>query len=80
LETAELTAFNVFEPALRSRGAIRHDAKQLFESPDFQERIRSLFTEPPSGRLVLRNLQDAFTRIEALERRIEELERELKEE
>jgi hypothetical protein len=75
LEAAELIAFDVFEPALRSRGAIRHNSKELHEDPDFRERMQILFTGQPAGRLILRNLHDTLSMIEALERRVELLER-----
>ena len=35
--------------------------------------MRTLFAEPPEGRLVVPTLQDALDRIAALERRLEEL-------
>jgi hypothetical protein len=74
-EAAELVAFDVLEPALRSRGGITDRAKQLYADEAFQHGMRYFFSGEPIGRLVIQTLQDALERIEALERRVALLER-----
>lgn len=77
LEAAELVAFEAFNPALRSRGTIQEQAKQLYDNEEFRKRMHSLFSGKPTGRLVLPTLQDVFERIAELERRVAELEKRL---
>jgi hypothetical protein len=77
LEAAELIAFDVLNPALRSRGGIQEKAKQLSQDLEFRNRMRPLFSGEPHGLLVLPTLQDALERIVALEERVVELERTL---
>jgi hypothetical protein len=77
LKAAELVAFEVFDPALRSRGAIQEKARQLFEDTSFREEMRALFDSEPSGQLTILTLQDALEKIESLEERLTELERKL---
>jgi hypothetical protein len=74
-EAAELVAFDVLEPALRSRGGITDRAKQPYADEQFQHGMRYLFSGEPIGRLVIQTLQDALERIEALERRVALLEK-----
>jgi hypothetical protein len=78
LEAAELVAFEVFDPALRSRGAIQEKARQLFEDTSFREEMRALFDSEPSGQLNILTLQDALEKIESLEERLTELQRKLR--
>jgi len=74
LEAAELVAFEVLDPALRSRGAISKRAQQLHADESFREKMRTLFLGEPTGRLVIPTLQDALERIAELERRLTALE------
>ena len=53
LEAAELVAFDVLDPALRSRGNVTERAKALYKDPQFCERIRSLFSGDATGVLLL---------------------------
>ena len=76
LEAAEIVAFEVFDPALRSRGAIQERARQLFEDTSFREQMRALFDSEPSGQLTILTLQDALDKIEYLEERLTDIERE----
>jgi hypothetical protein len=75
LEAAEMVAFDVLDPALRSRGAPQHRARELFAEQSFHEEMRVLFSGDPAGRLVIETLGDALERIAALEERVAELER-----
>src|SRR5438105_738643 len=56
LQAAELVAFDVLEPALRSRGAITNAATQLCGDALFREEMTTLFAGSPTGRLVLPTL------------------------
>ncbi len=73
LQAAELVAFDVFEPSLRSRGRIKKHSRQLNEDQIFRESMRDLFTSEPTGHLVILTLGDALAKIEELEQRILEL-------
>jgi hypothetical protein len=79
LLAAELVAFNVLEPALRSRGGITAAAKQLSDDAVFKARMTSLFSGEATGRLVISTLQSALERIADLERRVLSLESKMQE-
>jgi hypothetical protein len=74
LEAAELVAFDVLEPVLRSRSAVSEAARALSSDADFQAAMRSVFDAEPAGGLVLPTLQEALDRIAALEERVRALE------
>ena len=57
---AELVAFDVLEPALRSRGNPRQAARELYADPDFNEELASVFRAPPTGRVTSRVYQMWF--------------------
>jgi len=77
LEAAELVAFDVLDPALRSRGAIQEQAKQLYADESFREKMRAVFLSEPTGRIIFPTLRDALKRIAQLERRLAALEQRL---
>jgi len=79
LEAAELVAFDVLQPALRSRGAVTARAQALYDDAGFSDATRKLFAGSPAGKLVLPTLPEAIRRIVALERRIVALETQLAE-
>ncbi len=61
LESAELVAFDILNPVLRSRVAGTARAQQVLEeNEDFREAMRSLFSSEPTGRLYIPTLQDAL--------------------
>lgn len=70
LEAAELVAFDVLQPCLRSRGRIEAGAKVLYAQESFQAEMRVLLAGEPAGRLVLPTLRDALERLAALESRL----------
>lgn len=74
LLAAELVAFDVLEPALRSRGAINRIAQEHYQDQDFYNRMKSLFSGPPSGILHILTLEDALEQIQTLEQRVARLE------
>jgi len=71
---AELVAFRVLDPALRSRGGIRQSAIDLSEDPVFAKDIEALLRREPSGRYQPPALQDLADRMAELEARVKELE------
>lgn len=75
LEAAELVAFDVLQPVLRSRGAISDRAKQLHSDGAFREKMRLLFLSEPKGRVIVPTLQDLLQRIAELEQRLATLEK-----
>jgi len=75
LGAAELIAFGVFEPVLRSRGQITKAAKQLSERTEFRDRMTAVFTGMPAGNLILLSFQDALRKLDEFERRIATLEK-----
>jgi hypothetical protein len=78
LQAAELVAFDVLEPALRSRGGITADAKQLYSDESFRARMRAFFEGGAAGQVSIQTLHSALERIAELERRLSSLERESK--
>lgn len=74
---AELVAFDVLDPALRSRGSPRQAAKELYADPDFNQLLGDVFRSPPTGRLFLPRLADVVQRLADLEARVSELEERL---
>jgi hypothetical protein len=77
LEAAELVAFDVLEPTLRSRGAIQADARTWYQDAAYNTAMHTLFESEPTGRLTIPTLQDALEHIADLERRIALLEAKL---
>ncbi len=77
-EAAELVAFDILEPALRSRGGITERAKKMYEDGGFQTRMRPVFEGEPTGRLVIGSLADVWKKIEDHGRRLQDLEERLK--
>jgi hypothetical protein len=78
LEAAELVAFDVLEPSLRSRGAPRRASVSLLNDTDFVEAMKSLLVGEPTGHLSLPSLATALERIDELERRVTDLEKRIK--
>lgn len=74
LEAAELVAFDVLEPTLRSRRDALEGARALHADADFRESIRDLFRSNPSGQLTIPTLHDALSWIAELEERVKALE------
>ena len=73
-QAAELIAFRVLDPALRSRGGIGSDAQALAAEAAFRHEMEALFESAPSGVFTLPWIWDMQTRIEQLEKRVAELE------
>ncbi len=77
LEAAELIAFNLFDPILRSRGKITKRSLKLRNDEKFQREITHLLSSEAKGQLIFLTLQDALSKIEMLEKRIAAIERQL---
>ena len=69
-EAAELVAFDVLDPALRSRGSISQSAEQRAKQKRFRQQMTSLFGGSPTGSYVIPTLADLIERVEALEARL----------
>lgn len=78
LKAAELIAFKVLDPVLRSRGAVQDAVRMILNDPTFTSAMGALFTGDPTGRLSIPTLQDALDRIEALEHQLAALEKKLR--
>jgi hypothetical protein len=63
LEAAERVAFDVLDPALRSRGTASVQARELHDDAGFREPMRQLFLAEPAGRLMIPTLHEALERI-----------------
>ena len=72
-EAAELIAFDVFEPTLRSRGRVSKAARELYAEEGFRRQYKRLFEGPPSGRLALPSLSDLAQQTAILHERVAEL-------
>jgi hypothetical protein len=77
LEAARLVALDVIEPALRGGGQPPEEARRLYKDPSFVQLIKELIQEQPAGHLVIRSLDDAWDRIEDLQRRLTDFEQRL---
>jgi hypothetical protein len=67
LEAAEVIAFEIFDPVLRSRGKLTDRANQLLKDADFQREIRSLFLGEPQGNMDFPDFQEILEKICKLE-------------
>ncbi len=74
LAAAELVAFEVLEPALRSRGGIPTEARERAADASFRAMMEELFLGPAAGRLVLPSVAALAERLSGLERRLEQVE------
>ena len=74
LRAAELVAFDVLEPVLRSRGRVTEAAQRSYEDEAFRQEMAALFGTGASGRLVIPTLEHALKRIAKLEERVAALE------
>ena len=73
-EAAELVAFEVLNPALRSLAPELKRARRAYDDRSFRDEMTSLLSGEPTGRFVVPSLRGALERIEALERRVSALE------
>lgn len=71
---AELVAFDVLQPTLRSRAGIRAPAHKLSRDDVFRARMTSLFEGAPAGRRQVLSLSDLAGDVTDLRQRVERLE------
>jgi len=74
LKAAEMVAFEILQPALRSRGRDDKASKEVYQKTSFRKAMEVLFKDKPSGTCVFLTLSDAMKRILELEQRVEALE------
>jgi hypothetical protein len=77
LQAAELIAFEVFNPTLRSRGSITRRAHELCDQKAFKEEMEDLLKHDATGCLIFQTLQGAFDRIKQIEEQLASLEKQL---
>jgi hypothetical protein len=71
---AELVAFDVLDPALRSRGKPTAKAVAIYEDSGFREEFRSLFSNAASSSLTIETLPGLSARLQLLEDRLAAIE------
>jgi GIY-YIG catalytic domain len=71
---AELVAFDVLDPTLRSRAGIREGAMELSQRSPFRRQMQALFEGGPAGRLQVEGLTDLAAEIADLRERVTALE------
>ena len=74
LRASEVAAFDLLDPALRSRGGVTQDAEDLAGRRAFARKIEKLIEAGPTGRYTPTTLADLEDRLVQLERRIAQLE------
>ena len=74
LKAAEIVAFEILNPALRSRAGTDNAGLKILAENDFHRRMVALFSGNPTGSIDFLSLPDAINRISKLENRINELE------
>jgi hypothetical protein len=74
LKAAEMVAFEVLNPTLRSRGIADNAAKELFKDESFKNQFRQLFEGEPTDSIGFPSLSDAMERISTLEAKVHKLE------
>lgn len=77
LEAAELVAFDVLDPALRSRRPVTKAAEALYKRREFREKMQTLLKKP-SGHLRFPSLDDVVRRLARFEDRLRRIEDRLK--
>tara|TARA_B100002003_G_scaffold228304_1_gene236547 strand:- start:289 stop:774 length:486 start_codon:yes stop_codon:yes gene_type:complete len=74
LEGAELIAFEILEPTMRSRGRINTSGLKFSKNKKFREMMIKLFESDQAGTLNFPGIRDLTRRIAELEKRVEDLE------
>ena len=72
-EAAELIAFDIFEPSLRSRGRSSLAAQERLGEPGFKDRIKEILESPPDGYYIPKNLDNLCLIVEKLMEEVEDL-------
>ena len=77
-EAAELVAFKLLDPVLRSRKAFGKSAQELYENSRFRKQMETLIKKEPIGHLSLPSLQQVWRRLSAFEDRLDRIEKRIK--
>jgi len=77
LEAAELIAFDLMNPALRSRGNVTERARSHLNDMSFVEQLRSLLAGEATGELIIPSLSTALQDIAALHQQVTALEHQI---
>lgn len=75
LEAAEIVAFKVLDPSLRSRGKITKRAKAILENQAFCDEMECLFRDEPSGAFYPKTFDNLVDLVLELDKRVSELEK-----
>jgi len=75
-EAAELIAFDVFKPVLRSRKTDTKAARNLYDNRRFRKEIKALLKKDPSRYLHLPLREEVSRRLSALEERLDRIKTE----
>lgn len=78
-EAAELVAFDLLDPALRSRKGIGKAAQELLTSSRFRKEMETLVKKGPTGHLRIPSLEQVWRKLSAIEDRLDRIEERLKE-
>ncbi|MEK9985238.1 MAG: hypothetical protein VW879_10890, partial [Opitutae bacterium] len=70
MQAAELIAFEILNPVMRSRGKVQEAARELSLVDQFKDEIEQLIENGPTGTLQIPSMQDLLERIEVLEQRV----------
>ena len=74
LKAAEIIAFDLLNPTLRSRGGVETVTNRYPDDEQFNSEMNKLISGSPSGTLILRNLEDVLERLDHHEELISRLE------
>jgi len=77
-EAAELVAFELLDPALRSRKSVGKAAQELLKSNRFKKEMERLIKLKPTGHLRIPSLEQVWRRLSAFEDRLARIEERLK--
>ena len=77
-EAAEVVAFEVLNPSLRSRGKVTKRAKDVLKDQTFRDEIACLFRGKPSGVFYPKTLDNLADLVLELHNRVSELEKQRK--
>jgi hypothetical protein len=75
LLAAEIIAFKVLNPALRSRGKPSTSAQMICEQREFKAEIIALFAGRPAGTYMPKNLDNLSAIVIELSKRLDKLEK-----
>ena len=78
LEAAEVIAFKVLNPSLRSRGKVTNRTKPFLEDQTFHDEIECLFRGEPSGVFHPKTFDNLVDLVLELHNRVSELEKQRK--